>query len=107
MADLTSGRVMHRLLQGDVGSGKTLVAFLAMAMVAETGGQAALLVPTEVLARQHAATFERLLKDQAQGACELLLGPMKAAGQAPGPGPHRLRGGLATSWAPMPCSRRR
>ncbi|MGA2081200.1 MAG: ATP-dependent DNA helicase RecG [Holophaga sp.] len=78
VADLTSGRVMHRLLQGDVGSGKTLVAFLAMAMVAETGGQAALLVPTEVLARQHAATFQRLLKDQAQGL-ELLLGPMRAA----------------------------
>ena len=76
--DLTSGRVMHRLLQGDVGSGKTLVAFLAMAMVAETGGQAALLVPTEVLARQHAATFQRILGDQA-GRMELLLGPMKAA----------------------------
>jgi ATP-dependent DNA helicase RecG len=76
--DLTSGRVMHRLLQGDVGSGKTLVAFLAMAMVAETGGQAALLVPTEVLARQHAATFQRLLKGDA-GRMQLLLGPMKAA----------------------------
>ena len=76
--DLTSGRVMHRLLQGDVGSGKTLVAFLAMAMVAETGGQAALLVPTEVLARQHAATFRRLLKDKAD-RMQLLLGPMKAA----------------------------
>jgi ATP-dependent DNA helicase RecG len=76
--DLTSGRVMHRLLQGDVGSGKTLVAFLAMAMVAETGGQAALLVPTEVLARQHAATFARLLKDD-PGRMQLLLGPMKAA----------------------------
>jgi len=76
--DLTSGRVMHRLLQGDVGSGKTLVAFLAMAMVAETGGQAALLAPTEVLARQHAATFRRLLKDGA-GSMQLLLGPMKAA----------------------------
>jgi len=78
VADLTSGRVMHRLLQGDVGSGKTLVAFLAMAMVAETGGQAALLVPTEVLARQHAATVQRLLKGAA-GGMELLLGPMKAA----------------------------
>ena len=76
--DLTSGRVMHRLLQGDVGSGKTLVAFLAMAMVAETGGQAALLVPTEVLARQHAATVQRLLKQEA-GRLQLLLGPMKAA----------------------------
>ena len=76
--DLTSGRVMHRLLQGDVGSGKTLVAFLAMAMVAETGGQAALLVPTEVLARQHAVTFARLLGDDA-ARMQLLLGPMKAA----------------------------
>ena len=75
--DLTSGRVMHRLLQGDVGSGKTLVAFLAMAMVAETGGQATLLAPTEVLARQHALTFQRLLGENAP--MQLLLGPMKAA----------------------------
>jgi ATP-dependent DNA helicase RecG len=76
--DLTSGRVMHRLLQGDVGSGKTLVALLAMAMVAETGGQGALLVPTEVLARQHAASFLRYLGDQS-GAMQLLLGGMKVA----------------------------
>ncbi len=78
VADLTSGRVMNRLLQGDVGSGKTLVAFLSMAMVAETGGQGALLVPTEVLARQHAASFQRLLGSEA-GAMQLLLGGMKAA----------------------------
>ncbi len=78
VGDLTSGRVMNRLLQGDVGSGKTLVALLAMAMVAETGGQGALLVPTEVLARQHAASFQRYLGDQA-GAMQLLLGGMKAA----------------------------
>ncbi len=76
--DLTSGRVMHRLLQGDVGSGKTLVAFLSMAMVAETGGQGALLAPTEVLARQHALNFGRLLGDEAH-RMQLLLGPMKAA----------------------------
>ena len=76
--DLTSGRVMNRLLQGDVGSGKTLVALLALAMVAETGGQGALLVPTEVLARQHAASFRRYLGDQA-GSMQLLLGGMKVA----------------------------
>lgn len=76
--DLTSGGVMHRLLQGDVGSGKTLVAFLAMAMVAETGGQAALLAPTEVLARQHAATLARLLGAESS-RLQLLLGGMKAA----------------------------
>ena len=69
---------MNRLLQGDVGSGKTLVAFLALAMVAETGGQGALLAPTEVLARQHALTFERLLGEDAS-RMQLLLGPMKAA----------------------------
>ena len=76
--DLTSGRVMNRLLQGDVGSGKTLVALLSMAMVAETGGQGALLVPTEVLARQHAASFRRYLGDRSD-ALQLLLGGMKAA----------------------------
>ncbi|WLT33055.1 ATP-dependent DNA helicase RecG [Geothrix sp. PMB-07] len=76
--DLTSGRVMNRLLQGDVGSGKTLVALLSMAMVAETGGQGALLVPTEVLARQHAASFQRYLGADAE-AMQLLLGGMRAA----------------------------
>jgi ATP-dependent DNA helicase RecG len=78
VGDLTSGRVMNRLLQGDVGSGKTLLALLAMGMVAETGGQGALLVPTEVLARQHAASFRRYLGDRADGL-QLLLGGMKAA----------------------------
>ena len=76
--DLTSGRVMNRLLQGDVGSGKTLVALLSLAMVAETGGQGALLVPTEVLARQHAASFRRYLGDRAD-SMQVLLGGMKAA----------------------------
>jgi len=76
--DLTSGRVMHRMLQGDVGSGKTLVAFLTMAMAAETSGQAALLAPTEVLARQHAASFAKLLGDESS-RLQLLVGAMKAA----------------------------
>ncbi len=76
--DLTSGRVMNRLLQGDVGSGKTLVALLSMAMVAETGGQGALLAPTEVLARQHAESFRRILGKEGD-ALQLLLGGMKAA----------------------------
>ncbi len=75
--DLTGGHVMHRMLQGDVGSGKTLVAFLSMAMVAETRGQAALLAPTEVLARQHAKSFEKLL-GESKASLQLLLGPMKA-----------------------------
>jgi len=59
-ADLRSDRPMRRLLQGDVGSGKTVVATLAMALWAETGAQTALLVPTEILAEQHHHTLTRL-----------------------------------------------
>ena len=59
-ADLANPERMLRLLQGDVGSGKTVVALLAAATVIETGGQAALMAPTELLARQHARTIEPL-----------------------------------------------
>ena len=59
-ADLSSERRMLRLLQGDVGSGKTLVALLAMLRVVEAGKQAALMAPTEVLAKQHHRTLSRL-----------------------------------------------
>jgi len=59
-ADLHSGKRMHRLLQGDVGSGKTWVAALAMIKAAACGYQAALLAPTEVLANQHAETLQTL-----------------------------------------------
>ena len=61
-ADLTSDKRMLRLLQGDVGSGKTLVALLAMAHVIEAGRQAALMAPTEILARQHFETIQPLAK---------------------------------------------
>ncbi len=60
VADLESPTQMLRLLQGDVGSGKTLVALLAMLAVIEAGHQAALMVPTEILARQHLETLTRL-----------------------------------------------
>lgn len=66
-ADLADTRPMHRLLQGEVGSGKTIVALLAMLQVVDSGGQAALLAPTEVLATQHQRSIERMLGDLAKG----------------------------------------
>ena len=61
-ADLASGRAMARLLQGDVGSGKTVVAGLAMLLAASHRTQSALMAPTELLAEQHAATLARWLE---------------------------------------------
>ena len=66
-SDLERTHPMHRLLQGEVGSGKTVVALLAMLQVVDTGGQAALLAPTEVLASQHHRAITGLLGDLAQG----------------------------------------
>jgi ATP-dependent DNA helicase RecG len=61
-ADMTSERRMNRLLQGDVGSGKTIVALFAMLLAVEGGWQAALMAPTELLAEQHARTLGALLE---------------------------------------------
>ena len=61
LADLAAGSPMLRLLQGDVGTGKTAVALVAAAATAAAGHQSAILAPTELLARQHAATAQRLL----------------------------------------------
>lgn len=66
-ADLAKARPMHRLLQGEVGSGKTLVAVRAMLSVVDSGGQAALLAPTEVLAAQHYRSIRGLLGPLADG----------------------------------------
>jgi ATP-dependent DNA helicase RecG len=65
--DLASPHPMYRLLQGDVGSGKTIIALRAMLSVVDSGGQAALLAPTEVLAQQHYRNFHALLGDLAEG----------------------------------------
>ena len=65
-SDMQQPHPMHRLLQGEVGSGKTVIALRAMLSVIESGGQAALLAPTEVLASQHFKSIEKLLGDLAQ-----------------------------------------
>ncbi len=52
-SDVTSGKAMNRLVQGDVGCGKTIIAFIAMMLAVQNGGQAALMAPTDILARQH------------------------------------------------------
>jgi len=62
-ADMGSGRQMNRLLQGDVGSGKTLVALLAMLLAVDNNNQACMMAPTEILANQHYATIKNFLKD--------------------------------------------
>jgi ATP-dependent DNA helicase RecG len=62
VADMVSPRRMHRLLQGDVGSGKTIVALFASLLAMENGWQAAVMAPTELLAEQHQRTFARLLE---------------------------------------------
>ncbi|MFI7689080.1 ATP-dependent DNA helicase RecG [Nonomuraea sp. NPDC049655] len=84
-ADLALEHPMHRLLQGEVGAGKTVVALRAMLQVVDAGGQAALLAPTEVLAQQHHRSITNMLGELAQGgmfggtAVTLLTGSMGAA----------------------------
>ncbi|WP_248958183.1 ATP-dependent DNA helicase RecG [Sphaerisporangium perillae] len=86
-AELALAHPMHRLLQGEVGAGKTVVALRAMLQVVDAGGQAALLAPTEVLAQQHHRSITRMLGDLGTGgmfggtAVTLLTGSMGAAGR--------------------------
>ncbi|MDN3289551.1 ATP-dependent DNA helicase RecG [Streptomyces thermocarboxydus] len=66
-ADLATDHPMHRLLQGEVGSGKTMVALRAMLAVVDAGGQAAMLAPTEVLAQQHHRSVTEMMGELSQG----------------------------------------
>lgn len=71
--DLSGQSLMSRLVQGDVGSGKTILAFLAMILTFENGYQSALMVPTEVLARQHFEAFQTLIREQGLDIPAVLL----------------------------------
>ena len=71
--DLAGRSLMSRLVQGDVGSGKTIIAFLAMILAGENGYQSALMVPTEVLARQHYEAFVSLKEEQGLSIRAVLL----------------------------------
>ncbi|MXP63874.1 ATP-dependent DNA helicase RecG [Roseomonas sp. M0104] len=93
-ADLAQPRRMLRLLQGDVGAGKTLVAVLAMLRAVEAGAQAALMAPTELLARQHLRTLERLA-GAAGVPCALLAGSVKGKER------RRVLAGLADGSIPL------
>ena len=79
LGDLASGHVMRRLVQGDVGSGKTAVAVAALVALIESGLQAAFMAPTELLAEQHHATLHRLLGGRYRVA--LLTGSSPSAGE--------------------------
>jgi ATP-dependent DNA helicase RecG len=92
-ADVGREHPMHRLLQGEVGSGKTIVALRAMLQVIDAAGQAALLAPTEVLAQQH------------QRSISQMLGPLAMAGQLGG-AEHATRVALLTGSQPAAARRR-
>ncbi len=77
-ANLGAARQMNRLLQGDVGSGKTIVALMSMLLALDNGFQTAMMAPTEILANQHYQSIQKLLKDM-EIRCELLTGSTKIA----------------------------
>ncbi len=96
-ADLAQSHPMNRLLQGEVGSGKTVVALRAMLRVVDSGGQAALLAPTEVLAQQHHRSITALLGD-------LAVGPM-LGGAMGGTNVELLTGSMTKTQRTEPLSR--
>jgi ATP-dependent DNA helicase RecG len=91
-ADLDSGKPMNRLLQGDVGSGKTVVAALAAAMITSNGAQAAVMAPTSILAEQHYRSFASLLQEVLKPEEIRLL-----VGDTPEAEKEEIRNGLANN----------
>ena len=91
-ADLDSGKPMNRLLQGDVGSGKTVVAALAAAVITSNGAQAAIMAPTSILAEQHYQSFIKILKDTLKPEEIRLL-----VGDTPEAEKEEIRNGLANN----------
>ena len=81
-ADMKSGKQMNRLLQGDVGSGKTIVAFICMLLVVGSGAQATLMAPTEILAQQHYANLKKFA-DAMGISIALLTGSVKKSQRKP------------------------
>ena len=81
--DMGSGRQMNRLLQGDVGSGKTLVALMSMLIAIDNGYQACIMAPTEILAEQHLQTIREFLGDGVRGVEKGLAGESTGTGAMP------------------------
>jgi ATP-dependent DNA helicase RecG len=90
VADMCSDRRMHRLLQGDVGSGKTIVALFAALLALENGYQSAIMAPTELLAEQHAGTLGRFLEP-------LGIAPVLLTGSLPAPDRRAAEARLAST----------
>jgi len=96
--DFVSGRPMSRLLQGDVGSGKTIVAALACAIITQHGSQTAIMAPTSILAEQHYRNFTRLLVSHEEDGVWNMLQPEQVAllvGNTPEAEKRQIRDGLA------------